>query len=153
MIDTAEANGQTYRTLIVDGREFKLYDLHFRELGELQQWIDRQFPDPIKTIAPHLGSLPIEVAKFAMREAQAMAARPKPRLGLAEADIMLVTNEGLFEVAYLAIRAGDPAFTRPEWDALRDRLTPDLLRSAAVADATGLFRRPTDPAEDSSPKD
>lgn len=117
-------------------------------MGELQQWIDKQFPDPIRAIIPHLTAMPVEVAKFAMREAQQMAARPRLKLGLAEADILLVTNEGLFEVAYLAIKAGDPSFARSEWDALRDRLTPDMLRSAAVVDSTGLFRRPGDPPPD-----
>lgn len=148
MHDAAQANGQTYRTLTVGGRDYRIYDLSCRDLGSLQEFIDRQFPDPIRTILPHLGSLPVEVAKFAVREAQQMAARPKPQLGLAEADILLATVAGMLETAYLGIAKGDPSFTRADWQALLPAITPDMLTGARVHEATGLFRRPTDPPRD-----
>lgn len=154
MHDAAEANGLTYRTLAAGGREYRIYDLSCRDLGALQQWIDAQFPDPLAALLPHLDRMPVEVAKFAVREAQQQAARPRPKLGLAEADILLATVAGMLEVAYLGIRKGDPTFTRADWEALLPQLTPDLLMSAKVHDATGLFRRPGDrqPKDDDAGK-
>lgn len=114
MDDLASLTAQP-RRLRLGGKEYLLHRLTIDDFGALQEWINEQYPDPIELAAEHLdSSTPVAVQKHLLSEALALAAKPKPRIGMAEADALLQSVEGVMECLYLSIRKGDARFTRDE---------------------------------------
>lgn len=147
MHDAAQAFSKRYRTLVVEGEEYRLYDLSLADLGELQAWLDSLYREPLEVIAPQLGRFDLEVAKFLVRDARDAACRPRPQLGQGEANLLLLSVDGIKEVLYLAIRKGRPDFSRDDLDALCRRITLD--DAYAAIEATGLMGGRDDPRAES----
>jgi hypothetical protein len=142
MNDLATLNGRG-RPLSVDGATYLLYPLTIADLGELQAWVEAQWPDPLLKVRERLDEFPPALQRELVREAAALAARPKPRIGTPEADALVFSAAGWQEIAYLSIRKGRPDFTREQAARLCARLTEGEL--ARVYSQTGVELVLSDP--------
>jgi hypothetical protein len=122
MNDLATLTAQP-RTLDVGGRAYQVHPLTLDDLGALQKWVNDQLPDPLALVRGQLDGFSPEQQKFLLKEAIDAARRGKPRLGTPEADALTGSLEGLRELLFLAIRRGDPAFTREAAAGLCGQLT------------------------------
>jgi hypothetical protein len=137
------------QSLVVDGKEYKVYPLTFADLGELQTWIDSQFPDPFEVVSKAMksGNFNYAQQQYMLSQAIEKATRPKHLLGTPEADELLMSMEGAKKTLTLSIRRGNPAFTDEEADKLFSKLTEADVAKIAVA--TNLDMVVTDPKEQS----
>lgn len=133
--------------LKVDGKEYKVYPLTLADLGELQTWVDSQFPDPFEVASKAMKSGNFNVAQqqYLMNQAMEKATRPKRLLGTMEADELLLSAEGYKQVLIISIRKGDPSFTESDAEALFKNMTQaDVARFEHV---TNLDMVATDPKD------
>src|SRR4051794_27592650 len=116
----------TPRTLTVDGRDYRIHPLTLNDLGELQEWVNTQLPDPVEAIAdsPGFKRLPPEAQKYAIRCAVELASKGKRRLGSPEATELINSTDGVCQLLFLTIKRGDPAFTQDDARKLSGCLTP-----------------------------
>ncbi len=135
MNDPATLNGAP-RSLTVAGVTYQVHPLTFADLGELQIWIEAQYPDPITVAAAALAKLPTSLHKHLTTAALELASRPKPRLGTPEADRLLLSPEGFGELLRITIQKGDPSFTREQARLLFADMS--LAQAAQVLKLTGL---------------
>ncbi len=143
-ISTLSAQPQT---LSVDGKEYKVYPLTLADLGELQVWIDSQFPDPFEVVSKAMKSGHFNVAQqqYLMNQAMEKATRPKHLLGTMEADELLLSAEGYKQVLIVSIRKGDPSFTASDAEELFKKMTQaDVAKLERV---TNLDMVATDPKD------
>lgn len=104
------------RKLRVGEKTYDLFPLTLEELGQLQGWVDSQFPDPIQVVADAIGKGNYTVAQqqYLMKQALELASRPKSLIGTPEADRLLQSTEGTKRLLLLSIRKGRPDFTEAE---------------------------------------
>lgn len=135
------------QTLSVDGKEYKVYPLTFADLGELQTWIDSQFPDPFEVVSKAMksGNFNYAQQQYMLSQAIDKATRPKHLLGTPEADELLMSIEGCKKTLVLSIRRGDESFTDEDADNLFAKLTEADI--AKINFATNLDMVASDPKE------
>lgn len=124
MDDLATLNARP-RPMMLGGESYDIHPLTLGDFADLQRFVESQFPDPIAAAKANLDGLPMAVQQYLLKEALAIAARPKPRLGTPEADAILQSLDGVREILFLSIRKGRPAFTRTDAAALYDRIGMD----------------------------
>ena len=137
MNDLASLNGKP-RILKVGGREYRFYPLTLDDQGDLQAWADAAAPDPFAIAHEQInsGRFSVEQGKFILRTAMELATKGKPKLGTEEADALLQSPEGVQEVLYLAVRKGDPTFTRESAAQLFRQVTQNDI--ASIMGTTGM---------------
>ncbi len=120
------------RTLNVAGRAYKIHPLKISDLGELQNWVNEQLPDPIDACvsSPGYAKLPPEEKKYLLRVGAELAARGKRKLGSPEATELINSVDGVREMLFLSIKDGDPSFTRDDAAKVASRLTPNDINMA-----------------------
>ncbi len=96
---------------------YMIYPLTFDEIGSLQPWVDSQFPDPLERTRESIdhareAGKPFTVAQeqFLFKAAQELAMRSKKRIGMPEADQLLMSLEGVKQILIRSIIKGDPTF-------------------------------------------
>ncbi len=117
-------------------REHLVYPLTIDEIGQLQDWVDRQFPDPIQRTQESIDQArarekPFTVAQeqFLFKAAQELAMRSKYLIGTPEADQLILSVEGTKQLLKASIRKGNPAFTEDDADRLFKGITAaDVIR-------------------------
>jgi hypothetical protein len=139
----------------IDGKTYQVAELPIEELAYLQEWIRKNVPDPIKAVAPYLGSLRPEDRAVVLDQARQDAARWPPKVGSTRAaEVLLGTEEGQAELLWRTMRVHRPDLTREEttrmyrqW--LRDASADEAIRDRVgeiYAIALGLRRRDEEPA-------
>lgn len=133
--------------LRIDDKEYRIHPLTFADLGELQTWIDAQFPDPFEVVSKAIksGNFNYAQQQFMLDKAIEKATRPRHLLGSPEADELLLSVEGYKQVLLLSIRKGDPSFTDADADALFQKMTQADI--AKLESATNLDMVATDPKD------
>lgn len=130
MNDLATLTAQP-QSLVVDGKEYRIHPLTFSDLGELQSWIDGQFPDPFDAVSKAIksGNFNYAQQQFMLDKAIEKAMKPRHLIGTIEADELLMSVEGYKQILTLSIRKGDPSFTEKDADELFTKMTQaDLAR-------------------------
>jgi len=130
--------------------EYQVYPFTIEDLGKLQAWIDRQFPDPFD-----IARNAIDKAKstnnpftytqeqFLLKNAAELAMRPRNLIGTPEADALLGSSGACLEILMISIRKGDPTFDEDKSKQLIRSLTAmDILK---VYQATQLNLVMSDP--------
>ena len=136
--------GAKPKPLTVGGRTHLIHPLTVDDLGSLQSWVDTQFPDPFDVASnaiergrpgPEGTRTPYTTAqqKHLYEVALERATRGTPKLGTPEADALLQSAAGVRELLFVAIRKGDPGFTRAAAEA--------LFREMGVGDVARVFRQ------------
>lgn len=143
--DVATLAGVKRTPLVIGGETYDVYPLTIEDYGELQNWLDTQYPDPLAIAAEEmrLGRFNHPQQQFLLRTAMELKAKARVKIGSPEASEQLQSVEGTTEALYLSIRRGRPSFTREEATALFNRLT--LAELASVFAATNLNMVMPDP--------
>lgn len=144
MNDIGTLTGQP-QPITVDGETYMVHPLTVDDWGALQAWVDRQFPNPLDAVRDALakGGFKPAQEQFMIKEALALASKPKAKLGSIEADELLVSAEGSAQVLYLTIRKGRPDFTEKDAAALAEKLAAAEI--ARLAQASTLDMVVSDP--------
>ena len=144
MRDIASLTGQAAR-ITVAGRDYELYPLTLADFGELQTWVDQQFPDPFEVVnaAIEKGSYTMAQQQYLLDRAIVQATSGKRLIGTPEADRLLLTMEGMKRIIFASIRKGDPSFT--EDDARELYLVMGIAHLAAVQQITTVSMVVGDP--------
>jgi len=142
--DLATLNAKP-RSLLIDGQVYDVHPLTLDEFGDMQHWVDQQFPDPfaLAQTAIDNGDYNVAQQQFLLKSALEIAARGKPQLGTPEADAKVYSFTGVKELLYLSIRKGRPEWTREEAETLYRKLGPGQI--AGVFDATTASMVLSDP--------
>jgi hypothetical protein len=133
------------RSLVVDGRTYMVHPLTLDDFGELQAWVDAQFPDPIALVndAVKAGSYNMVQQQFLYKTALEIGSRGKRPIGTPDADDLVRSVAGTKEVLFKAIKKGDPSFDREQADRLFERLTiGDIARIFEATEADKLLSDP-----------
>jgi len=131
MNDLASLNAKP-RPFVVNGVTYQIHQLTLGDFGNLQAWLDAQQPDPFSIAQEQLGRFTPAQGQHILRTAMEIAAKPKPRIGTPEADLLLTSVEGTKEAFFLSIRKGDPLFDRKKLD--------EFFSSLGHADIAGLMQ-------------
>jgi hypothetical protein len=123
MNDVATLTAQP-RALTVDGETYLVHPLTIEEFGQLQGWVDAQFPDPMELAQRAIegGNYTVAQQQYLMKVAMEMAAKGKRLLGTPDADEKVYSIDGTKEILYFSIRKGRPEFTRADAAALYAKL-------------------------------
>jgi hypothetical protein len=123
-----------------------IHPLSFEDIGKLQEWLDRQFPDPIQQAQESIERAvergkPFTVAQeqFLYKSAQELAAKAKVKVGMLEATQLLLSAEGSIQIILLSIKKGDPNFTDDDAKKLFRSLDPATLIRVQRASQANLI--------------
>lgn len=133
------------RPLVVDGRTYMLHPLTLSDFGQLQVWVDSQFPDPIALVneAIRAGEFNAVQQQFLYKTALEIAARGHRPIGTPEADAMIRSVHGTKRILLMSISKGDPAFSAADVEALYAKLTiGDLARVYSATEAERVLADP-----------
>jgi hypothetical protein len=124
---------------------YELHPLTIDDLGQLQGWIDSQFPDPFEVVSKAIsrGNYTVPQQQYLLRVAVESASRPAHPIGTPEADQLLGSLAGLQELLKLSIRKSRPEFS--DEDAKRLYMHLNLGDLEAVFAATGVGAVMADP--------
>lgn len=143
--DVAALTGQP-RTIIVGDQSYDIYPLDLNDVGKLQAWVDRQFPDPLDIAGRAIdrgrvvvgddgaeGREPYTMAQqqYLLKIAMESATAGRKLIGTPEADAMVESAAGIMEFLFLSIVKGRPGFTRGDAQA--------MFRAMSVAQAAGAI--------------
>ncbi len=127
----------TPRLVTLGGEPHRVSPLSIADFGRLQEWVDRQSPDPFDLANAQVATGRYNAAQqqFLYRTAMELALQGSCRIGSPEADERLRSLDGFREILYLSIAKAEPGFTRADADRLYDRMTPgDLARVCTLTD-------------------
>jgi len=135
------------RPLKVNGQAYELHPLTVDDVGRLQGWVDRQFPDPFEIVNAAIakGSYTVPQQQFLLEKAIDRATRPRHLIGTPEADQLLQTLEGVKQILLTSIRKGKPDFSDDEAKQLYLHLGIGDIQ--AVFTATGVDTVMHDPKD------
>jgi hypothetical protein len=142
--DLAALTGQP-KTIRSGGKEWTFYPLRISHFGALQAWLNDQFPNPVRAAYDMTEGLPLAVRQHAVAAAVEVAARPKPKLGSAEATGILMSLDGIRQFLGMSLAKGEQP--KPEHVAAIDELL-DVADEATLAEAiraTGVHSLLSDP--------
>ena len=137
------------RRLTVAGKSYDLHPLTIDDLGQLQSWIDRQFPDPFAVVSEAIGrgSYTVPQQQFLLGQALDRATRPRHVLGTPEADRLVQSIDGVKQLLLISIRKGRPDFSDSDAAELYQSMNMGHLEAAFVA--TGANQVMGDPKGES----
>ena len=126
------------KTITVDGKDYKVHPLDLGDFGALQDWVDRQFPNPLKVARQEIaeGGFNMAQQQLLLKEALLLASKPRHLLGTLEADELIRSVEGMKYTLYLTIKKGDPAFTEKDAEDLFAKM--DFIDLAGFGQASTL---------------
>jgi hypothetical protein len=111
--------------------EYTIYPLTFADQGNLQRWVDEQFPDPFDAAweainRAKVAGKPFNVAQeqFMLKNAAELAMNPRHLIGTPAADMLLFSEEGLKRIMIEGIRKGDSSFDEAAADRLLKHMDP-----------------------------
>lgn len=127
------------KKLTVGGTDYFLHPLTLDDLGQLQSWIDSQFPDPFQVIGKAIatGNYTVAQQQYLFSQALERSTRPRNLIGTPEADRLLQTVDGMKRMLCLSIRKGRPEFTEEEAEALYRQLGLGDVQAAFAATEVG----------------
>jgi hypothetical protein len=155
--DIAALTGQP-RQITVAGTSYDVHPLDLDDVGKLQSWVDRQFPDALDVAGRAIdrGRLvvgddlverrePYSMAQqqYLLKVAMDSATQGRRLIGTPEADALVQSAAGIMEFLFLSIAKGRPGFTRAEASGLFRQL--NVAQTAGVFDATGVSLVVSDP--------
>ena len=127
--------------------EYKVHPLGYDDYGDLQSWINTQFPDPFDTARDAIQKavkagrpFNIEQEKFLLKNAAELALRPRHLVGTEEVDVIVQSKEGQKIILMAAIRKGDPSFTEEQAERLCKHMTHFDVAKAWLATQYDLMR-------------
>jgi hypothetical protein len=128
------------KKLTVNGQEYLIHPLTLDDLGQLQSWIDSQFPDPFQVIGKAIanGNYTVTQQQYLFSQALERSTRSKNLIGTPEADRLLQTVEGMKRLLCLSIRKGRPEFTEEEAGVLYRALGLGDVQAAFAASEVNL---------------
>jgi len=113
------------RPMTVGGRTYMVHPLTLSDFGDLQSWVDSQFPDPVEvaTRSIEAGDFNPAQQQFLLKTALEIACRGRHMIGSSDlAAEKLFSASGIKEVLFKAISKGDPSFTRKDADDLHSQM-------------------------------
>lgn len=127
------------------GKDYAIHPLSFQEIGQLQAWVDQQFPDPIQVADEAIarGGYSVSQQQFLYRTAMELATKGRRLVGTSEADEKLQSFDGIMEILFHSIAKGDPTFTREDAQKIGRTLTPGDVQ--AIFAATNMDMVLSDP--------
>lgn len=139
--------------LVAGDEAHPMAPLTLDDWGELQAWVDRQFPDPFDAVDAFLtrraaAGRPVPPAQqqHLLTAAVEASGRPKRLVGTPEADEVLRSAEGMIETIFLGVRRAEPGFTRAAARAFYAKLSVVQLHKALMlAHADLILSAPPDP--------
>jgi len=127
--------------------EYKVHPLGYDDYGDLQAWINAQFPDPFDSArdaiqkAVKVGKpYNVEQEKFLLKNAAELALRPRHLVGTEEVDALMQSKEGQKIILLTAIRKGDPTFDEEKAERLCKHMTHFDVAKAWLATQYDLMR-------------
>ena len=128
------------RSVLIKGRTYPVQPLTIDDFtGPLQDWVDRQFPDPFEVVNRQIASGQYTQVQQKHLYQLAMDAATKGRRLIgqdAEADAKVRSVEGVIELLYLCIHKADPSFGRAAAKALFAEMTfADVGRFMSLSQA------------------
>jgi hypothetical protein len=133
------------KPLVVDGKTYLVHPLTLSDFGDLQSWVDAQFPSPIEVAnrAIETGNYNPAQQQFLLRVALEIACRGQHKIGTPEADEKLFSVDGAREILFRSISKGDPNFTREAAEALHGKMS--LAHVMFLNSVTNIDLVATDP--------
>jgi hypothetical protein len=109
---------------------YRIAPLSFAALGELENWVNRQFPDP-RAVAKEMidAGLPDAVAEKVAMEAFRLARQGSVKINSPEAAEVLATPAGAVQVLWLALRKHQPNLLRADVEKMIDEIEPSEYRA------------------------
>jgi hypothetical protein len=109
---------------------YRIAPLSFAALGELELWVNKQFPDP-KQVAKEMieAGLPESIAEKVAMEAFRVARQGGVRVNSPEAAQVLASPAGAVQVLWLALRKHHPDLKEPDVARLIDEIEPEEYRA------------------------
>jgi hypothetical protein len=140
--------------------EYLVYPLNFADQGDLQRWIDSQFPDPYDAAWSAINrqrdkGKPFNFAqeKLILQIAGEQAMKPRNLIGTPEADKLLTSLEGLKQIILIGIRKGKPDFADADADRLIQHMNQaDIVRTYAATQISMVLDDPKAEPLDVKPK-
>src|SRR5271166_227853 len=127
--------------------EYKVHPLGYDDYGDLQAWINSQFPDPFDSArdaiqkAVKVGKpYNVEQEKFLLKNAAELALKPRHLVGTEEVDALVQSKEGQKIILLTAIRKGDPSFTAEKAEQLCKHMTHFDVAKAWLGTQYDLLR-------------
>jgi len=127
--------------------EYKVHPLGYADYGDLQAWINDQFPNPfdsardaIQKAAKEGKPYNVEQEKFLLKNAAELAMRSRHLVGTEEVDALVQSKEGQKIILLTAIRKGDPTFTEEKAEQLCKHMTHFDVAKAWLATQYDLMR-------------
>jgi hypothetical protein len=148
----------TPRALRIGGEEHRLSPLTVDDFGELQAWVDSQFPDPFEVANAVIarGDYTVPQQQFFYRLAMEQSTRGKRLIGSSpEADDMVRSLEGTIQLLWISVRKAEPGFTPDDAVRLRKKMSfGDIARVFQVTNADMVLSDPkaSPPAGGTAPK-
>lgn len=136
MNDAATLNGKSTLAITIEGERYDVHPLTIADFGDLQAWLDRQLPNPLDVIRPHLQHYNAAQQQAILKAAVEVASSRRALIGTEEASAFLSSIEGVREMLFLAIRKGRPEVSRSDVATLASKLSVGDI--AAVFRTTGL---------------
>jgi predicted Zn-dependent peptidase len=143
--DFARATGAPV-SLVLAGKEYLVYKLRPRDLGELEAWLKSVTPDPRLEVVKLIKDVPEEVGKHMWDTACAEARENwPPRFDTADGERLLSTPEGEARIVFQILKRGLPGLTLEQ--------ARDLAEALSAEDVAALTRAagPGDPGDPKSP--
>lgn len=125
--------------------EHWIHPLNFGDHGDLQRWIDSQFPDPYESAwnaidKARTAGRPFNVAQeqFLLKNAAELALKPRNLIGTPAADELLLSAEGIRRILLAGIKKGDPSFDDEKAAKLLKSMTSGDIMQAYAATQINL---------------
>jgi hypothetical protein len=146
--------------IVAGGEAHEFHPLTVADMGDLQAWVDGQFPDPFDVARRQIarGDMPQAQQRYILELAMNAAVRAPHLIGTPEADALISSADGLVYMLYLGVRKAEPDFTvedarafaekmnAADAAATRDKSGIDLVSDATPPKATAGKRTPRRPA-------
>ena len=127
--------------------EYKIHPLGYADYGELQAWINDQYPCPFENARNAIQAaikaghpFNIEQEKYLLKNAAELALKPRHLVGTEEVDSLVQSKDGQAIILLTAIRKGKPDFTAEDADRLLKHMTHFDVAKAWIATQYDLMR-------------
>jgi hypothetical protein len=127
--------------------EYNVHPLGYSDYGDLQKWINDQYPDPFDSARDAIGRAfkaghpyNVEQEKFLLKNAAELALKPRHLVGTEEVDALVQSKEGQQIILLTAIRKGDPSFDEEKAARLCKHMTHFDVAKAMLATQYDLMR-------------
>jgi hypothetical protein len=113
--------------ITVAGKPYTIAPLTFRDLADLEQWVNRQMPDPKAVAREMIEGLPDALAEKIMMEAFRVALRGPVKLNSPEAAQILNGPGGICQAFFLSLKKYQPNLMIQDVERLIEEMSPDEI--------------------------